>query len=109
MTRFALILAIAAFATPAFAQDEEVQDIEVADKEETCGYQAEVVSAIQQARLDRVPERGVQEHILAQSPTWPEKYNNAIPLITPWVYEQKRKVIRKEDLGAAWSELCLQQ
>jgi len=104
MTRFALILAIAAFATPAFAQDNEVPD-----KEETCGYQAEVVSAIQQARLDRVPERGVQEHILAQSPTWPAKYNNAIPLITPWVYEQKRKTIRKEDLGAAWSELCLQQ
>jgi len=104
MTRVALILATAVFVTPAFAQDKEAQD-----KEETCGYQAEVVSAIQQARLDRVPERGVPEHILAQSPTWPEKYNNAIPLIAPWVYEQKRKVIRNEDLGAAWSELCLQQ
>lgn len=99
MTRFALILATAAFATPAFAQD----------KEETCGYQAQVVTAIQQARLERVDERDVQDHILAQSPTWPEKYNNAIPLITPWVYEQKRRVIRNEDLGAGWNELCLQQ
>lgn len=109
MTRFALILATAAFAGPAFAQENEAQDQGVPDKQVTCGYQAEVVSAIQQARLDRVPERGVQEHILAQSPTWPEKYNNAIPLITPWVYEQKRKVIRNEDLGAAWRGLCLQQ
>lgn len=99
MTRFALILATAALATPALAQD----------KEETCGFQAQVVAAIQQARLDRVPERDVQDHILANGPEWPENYNNAIPLITPWVYEQKRTVIRNEDLGAAWSELCLQQ
>lgn len=99
MTRFALILATAALATPAIAQD----------KEETCGFQAQVVAAIQQARLDRVPERDVQDHILANGPEWPENYNNAIPLITPWVYEQKRRVIRNEDLGAAWSELCLQQ
>ncbi|MEO9576385.1 MAG: hypothetical protein ABJ263_06215 [Tateyamaria sp.] len=99
MTRFALILATAAFATPAFAED----------KKETCAYQAQVVKAIQTARLERVAERDVQDHILAQSPTWPEKYNNVIPLITPWVYEQKRKVIRNEDLGAGWNELCLQQ
>lgn len=100
MTRFALILATAAFATPAFAQDSQ---------EETCGYQADVVAAIQQARLDRVAEREVQAHILATAPEWPEQYNNAIPLITPWVYEQKRRVIRNEDLSAAWSELCLSQ
>jgi len=99
MTRFALILATVAFATPAVAQD----------KEESCGYQAQVVKAIQAARLERVAERDVQEYILAQSPPWPEKYNNAIPLITPWVYEQKRRVIRNEDLGAGWNELCLQQ
>ncbi|MEO0379127.1 MAG: hypothetical protein AAF252_02590 [Pseudomonadota bacterium] len=87
-------------AAPAFAQE---------TKEESCAFQAEVVAAIQQARLDRVKEREVRDHILAQGPTWPEKYNNAIPLITPWVYEQKRKTIRNEDLGAAWKELCLQQ
>lgn len=100
MTRFAVILATAACAFPVLAQE---------DKVESCGYQADVVSAIQQARIDRVEERGVQAHILAQSPTWPEQYNNAIPLITPWVYEQKRRVIRNEDLAAAWNELCLQQ
>jgi len=99
MTRLFLILAAAVVTSPAFAQD----------KDESCGYQADVVAAIQQARLDRVAEREVSDHILAQSPEWPEQYNNAIPLITPWVYEQKRKVIRNEDLSAAWSELCLQQ
>ena len=100
MTRFALILATMTFASPASAQETQ---------EETCGYQAQVVAAIQTARLERVSERQVQDHILASSPDWPENYNNAIPLITPWVYEQKRKTLRNEDLSAAWNELCLQQ
>lgn len=78
-------------------------------KEETCGYQADVVAAIQAARLDRVQEREVPAAIAATNPTWPENYNAAIPLITPWVYEKKRKVIKNEDLSAAWKELCLQQ
>lgn len=99
MTRFALILSAVALATPAVAQD----------KKTDCGYQAQVVAAVQAARQDRVAERDVQEHIFAQSPAWPEKYNNAIPLVAPWIYEQKRKVIREEDLSAAWNELCLQQ
>ncbi|MEL6465561.1 MAG: hypothetical protein AAFQ58_11390 [Pseudomonadota bacterium] len=100
MIRFAIATVLTLAAAPAIAQE---------TKEESCALQAEVVAAIQQARLDRVREREVQDHILAQDPTWPEKFNNAIPLITPWVYEQKRRVIRNEDLGAAWSELCLQQ
>lgn len=100
MTRHALTLATLVLATPVLADDEKILD---------CGYQAQVVAAVQQARLDRVPEREVSDHILAQSPDWPDNYNNAIPLITPWVYEQRRRIIRNEDLAAAWNELCLQQ
>lgn len=100
MIRFVVATALTLSAAPVFAQE---------TKEESCTLQAEVVAAVQQARLDRVKEREVQDHILAQGPTWPEKYNNTIPLIAPWVYEQKRRVIRNEDLGTAWSELCLQQ
>ncbi len=79
-----------------------------ADKVESCGHQATVVAAIQQARLDRVKERKVQELLLANA-IWPEQYNTAIPLLTPWVYEMKMRDVRKQDLGAAWTELCLQQ
>ncbi|WP_121064025.1 hypothetical protein [Chachezhania antarctica] len=102
MIRTATALALAAaLATPAFAQD--------AAKTESCTYQAQVVAAIQQARLDRVSERDVPAHIAATNPTWPAEYSNAIPLITPWVYEQKRRVIRNQELSSAWLELCLQQ
>ena len=99
MTRTALTLAALILAAPATAQDE---------KAVSCGYQADVVAAVQQARLDRVSEREVMDHILAQGPAWPEKYNNTIPLIAPWVYEQRRRDIRNNDLSAVWSELCLQ-
>ena len=87
-------------ATPAIA---------ATDKVESCGYQADVVAAIQQARLKRVKERDVPKAIAATNPGWPENYNAAIPLIAPWVYEKKMRIIRKEDLAAAWKELCLQQ
>ena len=103
MIRTAAALALAAaFAAPAFADEAEAKKV-------SCTYQSQVVAAIQQARLDRVDERAVPAHIAATTPTWPAEYNNAIPLITPWVYEQKRKVIRKQELSAAWLELCMQQ
>ena len=78
-------------------------------KEQSCQYQADVVAAVQKARLDKVKERDVAEAVAATGPTWPENYNAAIPLIAPWVYEQKMRDVRKKDLGAAWLELCLQQ
>jgi hypothetical protein len=95
-----LALFAAVLASPVVAAD---------SKEVSCGYQADVVAAVQQARRDRVKEADVAEAIAATDPAWPENYDAAIPLVTPWVYEQKMKVIRKEDLGAAWKELCLQQ
>ena len=100
MIRLALMLSATLLAQAALADGH---------LEETCGYQAKVVSAIQQARLKRVPVRSVSEHILAQDPDWPERFNVAIPLIAPWVYEQKRRVIRNNDLSAIWGQLCLQQ
>lgn len=96
MIRPALVLAL--LAAPALAQD---------SKEVSCGYQAQVVAAIQQARLDRVRERDVPETIAASNPTWPENYNAAIPLITPWVYEKRMRVVRQNDLSEAWKEVCL--
>ena len=96
MIRPALVLAL--LATPALAED---------SKGVSCGYQAQVVAAIQQARLDRVKERDVPEAIAASNPTWPENYNAAIPLITPWVYEKKMRVVRQNDLSEAWKEVCL--
>lgn len=98
MIRFAVIASM--LASPVLAAD---------NKEVSCDYQAQVVAAIQQARLDRVKERNVPAHIAESGPSWPDNYNAAIPIMTPWVYEQRMRDIRKADLGAAWKELCLQQ
>ena len=77
-------------------------------KEESCTHQAAVVAAVQQARLDRVKEREVPATVQAQA-TWPEDFNTAIPLVTPWVYEMKMRDVKKSDLSAAWKEMCLAQ
>lgn len=77
-------------------------------KEIDCGHQASVVAAIQQARIDRVSERKVAAHVASKA-TWPENYNGAIPIMTPWVYEMKMRDVKAQDLPAAWTEFCLQQ
>lgn len=90
---------LAALTTPALAQTE---------KETSCGHQADVVAAIQQARLDRVAERKLPD-ALATGATWPEKYNNIIPLLAPHIYEIKRSDLRSQDLATWWREQCLAQ
>ncbi|MBK0328337.1 hypothetical protein I5535_13675 [Rhodobacteraceae bacterium F11138] len=77
-------------------------------KEESCGYQADVMRAVQQARLDRVKEADVADTIAATNPGWPENYNAAIPQLTQFVYSQKMRHLRKEDLGATLREQCLE-
>ena len=79
-----------------------------ADKETTCVHQASVVGAVRQARIDRVKERDVQGKVVAQA-TWPESFNTAIPLVTPWIYEMKMRDVKAQDLAAAWKEMCLAQ
>ena len=75
-------------------------------KETDCGYQASVVSAVQAARLERIKERKVADHVTGD---WPDRYNAVVPLVTPWVYQMKMGDVKTADLGGAWKELCLQQ
>ncbi len=99
MLRIVSCVVLIALAAPAVA----------ASKAEDCGYQADVVAAVQAARVARVGERKVAEHVADSAPEWPEKYNAVVPLVTPWVYGMKRGEVRNADLAAAWKELCLQQ
>jgi hypothetical protein len=95
----ATVIAALSLSAPALAKETKAQ---------SCQYQAQVVAAIQKARLDRVRERDVPAAIAKTNPTWPENYNAAIPLITPWVYEQKMRDVRNKDLGAVWNDICIQ-
>ena len=95
-----LRIAIAAvlLATPLAAEE---------TKEQSCGHQADVVRAIQQARLDRVKEADVAGAIAASNPNWPSNYNAAIPQLTSWVYEQKKRDLRKTDFGEVLYQQCV--
>ncbi|AXI45947.1 hypothetical protein C1J03_07875 [Sulfitobacter sp. SK012] len=98
--KFAVVCCLALPAAPLLA---------ASAKETDCAYQGNVVEAVRQARIARVRERSVPEHIAKTQPTWPEKYNAVIPLVAPWIYEMRMKEVRTTDLQAGWKELCLQQ
>ena len=100
MIRVLSVVACAAVAAPAVA---------ATAKEKDCGYQGDVVSAVQGARVARVKEREVAAHVADAAPEWPEKYNAVIPLVTPWVYGLTMAEVKSADLGAAWKEQCLAQ
>ena len=100
MNRFALLAVLVALATPTFAADE-------ISKEDDCAYQADVVGAIQTARMDRVRESKLAEAIAATEPTWPAQYNNAITILGGPIYQLKRRDLKGIDLSAQWKEACL--
>jgi hypothetical protein len=78
-------------------------------KDQDCAYQGQVVHAVQQARLQGVKEPDVATYIAGQSPEWPDKYDVVIGLTTPFVYQQKKRDLRKTDLGEMWRVSCLAQ
>lgn len=100
MTRFALLATLCTFATPTLAAEE-------LSKEADCGYQADVVGAIQVARLDRVKEDKLVEAIAETEPTWPDEYSNAITILAGPIYQIKRRDLKKVDLSEQWKEACL--
>ncbi len=75
-------------------------------KEEACALQAEVVSAIQTARLDRVRQADVVPTLTAANPDWPEAMAQALPPLVDWIYSQKRRDLRDVDLGAQSKTQC---
>ncbi|MBT8154141.1 hypothetical protein KMP13_09585 [Epibacterium ulvae] len=94
----AVALVVPLMSAPALAQD---------SKEDSCRYQGEVMSAVQDARRKRVKEENVEARILDSEPEWPEQYSKAIPQLVKHVYAQKRSDLRGVDLGAVFEEQCL--
>ena len=101
--KFGKLMIAAALATssaPVFAATSAETD---------CQYQADVVQAVRQARIDRVKERDVPDHIASKNPEWTDRYDAVVPLVAPWVYEMKMRDVKGNDLSAAWNEMCLGQ
>ena len=100
MIRVLTAILCLATAAPAFAASAKQKD---------CGFQGDVVAAVQAARVAKVKERDMVDHIAGTTPDWPEKYNAVVPLVTPWIFSLKMSEVKTADLSAAWNELCLQQ
>lgn len=76
-------------------------------KEEACALQGNVMSAIQQARLDRVSKAKVIPTVYDANPDWPESMKSALPGMVDWVYSMKRRDLRKVQLGPVTQQQCL--
>lgn len=76
------------------------------EKREYCSHQGDIVAALRQAKLDRVPERQAEAHVIA-SATWPAKYNPAVPIYVGEIYKIKRRDLKNTDLGAQWTQTCM--
>lgn len=97
MVRFTLVAML--LGTAAFAED---------GKEDVCKYQGAVMSAIQEARLDRVKMEDLPTHFEEIGASWPENYNVAIGQFAPIVYGAKKRDLKKVDLGAQLETQCLE-
>ncbi len=98
LSRFACVLACTVSAGAVFAQ---------AEKETVCAVQGDIVAAIQQARLDRVSKDKVIPTITAANPDWPSSAQTAMPSLVNWIYEQRRRDLRKVELGPLTKQQCL--
>jgi hypothetical protein len=79
-----------------------------AQKQAECQFQADLVGAVQQARLDRVRKEAVTETLIAANPGWPDGAAKAIPALAEYVYGFKRRDLRNVDLGAETKQQCLE-
>ncbi|MGB7241563.1 MAG: hypothetical protein WBC93_05690 [Sulfitobacter sp.] len=96
----AALVALAISTTPVLAQSTDTK------KAELCRHTANVVRTIQNMRIDRVKRADVEAKVIAQENPWPDVYNNQVPLLVPWVYDNPRENL-KIDLGAQIEEQCL--
>ncbi|MEO0389390.1 MAG: hypothetical protein AAF218_00470 [Pseudomonadota bacterium] len=97
MIRTALIAALTLSALPAWADE----------KTDVCERQSQVVGAIQQARLDRVPQAKVIPNLMEANPNLPGQLESALPALVGWMYDQRMRDLRNTDLAATSKQQCL--
>ncbi len=102
MIRFSVMAMAVVLAGAAQADDDEAQ------KQAECGFQGDLMAAVQQARLDRVRKNTVTETLLAANPDWPAGAATAIPALTDYVYSLKRRDLKDVDLGETTKTQCLE-
>lgn len=101
MVRTAVFLAALGLAAPGLAATE-------AEKQAECAFQAELIGAVQAARLKWVRKSKVTDTLLEQNPDWPAGVAGALPAVTDYVYSIKRRDLKSVDLAAQTKATCLQ-
>jgi len=82
---------------------------EDAAKRAQCEVSADLIGAVQQARLDRVGKRKAAKKVLESRSDWPANIGNALPTLVEYVYSLPRKDLKTQDLAKVTRIQCLQQ
>jgi len=78
------------------------------EKEADCQFQANLLSAVQQARLNGVAKANLTIVMKASNPGLSDTVLATIPAIGEHVYGIKRRDLKKIDLGATTKTQCLE-
>lgn len=79
-----------------------------AEKQAQCQFQADLIGAVQQARLDRVRKDDAVDVVLQAHPDWPAGLATAMPAVVEYVYGFKRRELRDVDLKADTMTTCME-
>ena len=80
----------------------------VSEKEAQCQFQANLLSAVQKARLNGVSKANLQKVIKGSNPDLSDSVIATIPAIGEHVYAIKRQDLEQVDLGATTKTQCLE-
>ena len=100
--RAGLAIAALLLATPGWAATD------ADEQERVCQLQADMIAAVQTARLDRVRKDNAQSAILEANPDWPDGSAQALPPMIDFIYSQKRRDLRDVDLAGATKASCIE-
>ncbi len=110
--RFGLVLALALTTLPVSVQAQEDTadaEAEAAAKRVQCEQSANLIGAVQQARLDRVRKARVADTVLAANPGLPDAVGTALPALVEYIYSIPRRDLKEQDLAATTLQQCLEQ
>ncbi len=102
-------LCAAILALPAMAQTTSDTDAQDATKLAQCELSANMIGAVQQARLDRVRKGRAAAKVMNANAAWPDSVKTALPTIVEFVYGLPRKDLTTQDLRETTRVQCLQQ
>lgn len=84
------------------------QDTDTVARDKTCRLQADVIGAVQTARLERVRKDNAVDTVISANPSWPSDVETAVLPVVDYVYTIKRRDLKRVDLASDTFTQCVE-